>query len=649
MTRSWWIALSLVASCGSSQRAAPPPAPGPAPAVPATTATSTTPTPAPAIEQKFAADDQGLAFLDPDRRTKLEAAFPQIDAALAEEMAAQNLPGVAVGVVIDGDLAYAKGYGTTTLGKELVPDADTVYRIGSISKSFTGLALLGLRDDGKLDLDDTLAHWIPEASGLVYPSHDTRPITLRQLATHTSGLPRMGTFDPEHGPSEDVVVKSLDGLALENAPGAVHVYSNLGFSLLGIIVGRAGHASPHDVIAAKLFTPLGMTSTVWAAADVPAGKLAPAYTNDPAKPTETTPADLGASDGAGGIYSSVRDMARYAAFQLDAYPPRNDADTGAIRRATVREAHSTGFHADGNGVRIMPAPAKGEPLVDFDATTYGFGWVQDENCEFDDRIWHNGAVDSYRSDLHFLPARGVAVVVLSNFGQANTHAIATRMLDVLAKTGALTKRTATASPALDPAMTDFLAVYNSWDEKAYVAMLDPDRGPLPVEKDELAGYKALHGTCSSFKAKEVHSANEAVFAVTCERGSFELWVAISPKSGKITGFVGTSRDVTGPAPLLAKAKAVAQLIGKYDDKAATKLYAHTKLPHDLIKTTSEGLHAAHGACQVKAPVHNGFDWIVELSCDRGGGIALAIQLDAKNNITGIRVGPEGNRGACPTR
>jgi CubicO group peptidase (beta-lactamase class C family) len=649
MTRPWWIALLLAVSCGSSQRAAPPPATAQPQAGPA--APAPPPTPAAAgSEQTFAAADQGLAFLDPDRRKKLEAAFPDLDKAIAEEIATQGLPGVAVGVVIDGDLAYSKGYGTTTLGKDLVPDADTVYRIGSITKSFTGLALLALRDDGKLDLDDTLAHWIPEASGLIYPSHDTRPITLRQLATHTSGLPRMGTFDPEHGPSEDAIVASLAGLALDNAPGAVHVYSNLGFSLLGIIVGRAAHAPLHDVIAAKLLAPLGMTSTVWAAADVPAGVLAPAYTNDPAKPTETTPDDLGAADGAGGIYSSIRDMARYAAFQLAAYPPRNDPDTGAIRRATVREAHSTGFHSDGNGVRLAPAPARGEPLADFDATTYGFGWVQDENCAFDDRIWHNGAIDSYRSDLHFLPARGVAVIVLTNFGQGNTHAIATRMLEVLAKTGALTKRAAALSPAFDPAMTEFLAVYNNWDDKAYAAMLDPARGAVAVEKDELAGYKALHGTCSGFTAKDVHSASEAVFAVTCERGDFELLLLISPKSGKITGFLGTSRNVTGPAPMLAKAKAVAQLIAKYDAAAATKLFAHTKLAAELIRTTTDGLHAAHGACRVREAVHSGFDWIVELTCDRGGDLAMSLKLDGKNNITGIRVVPAGDgRGGCPTR
>src|SRR5205807_7588475 len=122
------------------------------------------------------------------------------DKALTDELAAQSVPGVSVGIVIDGELAYAKGFGVVDPATKAVPDADTVYRIGSISKSFTGLALLSLRDAGSLGLDDTLARWIPEAGKLVYPTRDARPITLRQLAQHTSGLQRDGAFDGEKDP-----------------------------------------------------------------------------------------------------------------------------------------------------------------------------------------------------------------------------------------------------------------------------------------------------------------------------------------------------------------------------------------------------------------------------------------------------------------
>jgi len=197
-----------------------PPAVAPAPVVAA-------PPSAPVVQQKFAAASPAPTFTDPDRRKKLAAAFPEIDKALEQERATQAVPGVSVGIVIDGELAYAKGFGVIDPATKSVPDADTVYRIGSISKSFTGLSLLSLRDDGVLNLDDPLARWIPEANKLVYPTRDERPITLRQLTQHTSGLPRMGPFDPEHDPDEATVLGSLAKITLERAPVLASVYSNL--------------------------------------------------------------------------------------------------------------------------------------------------------------------------------------------------------------------------------------------------------------------------------------------------------------------------------------------------------------------------------------------------------------------------------------
>jgi CubicO group peptidase (beta-lactamase class C family) len=383
--------LALVACSSSPKPAAPPPvAPPPPPQ-----ARPTTPPPAPA--QVFADTDQNYAFLDPDRRTKLDAALGTLDAAIDEEMKKQALPGLAIGVVIDGELAYAKGFGVVDLATKAKPDADTVYRIGSISKSFTGLAILALRDDGALQLDDPLARWIPEAASLVYPSRDARPITLRQVLSHTSGLTRMGPFDPDHGPDEATVVKSLAKLPLESAPGTLHSYSNLGFSLLGIVAAHAARRPFHDFLASRVFGPLGMTSTYWDAADVPKGKLAPAFQNAPGEPKPAEPIRLGAADGAGGIYSTVRDLARYAALQLSAYPPRSAPDDGPVRRATLREAHSTGVLINGSArQRVVPKP--GEPLVDLRADSYGFGWVSGRTCQLDDVVWHGGAIDSYRAD-----------------------------------------------------------------------------------------------------------------------------------------------------------------------------------------------------------------------------------------------------------
>lgn len=249
--------LSLLVACTpvepmARRTTAPPLAPSSIAASPtATPAARPAPTAAPGEPMVVADVDAGFAFLDPDRRSKLAAALAAIDAVVDDERQKQQLPGLALGIVIDGELAYAKGFGVTDLETKAKPDADTVYRIGSISKSFTGLALLALRDEGALALEDPLVRWIPEASKLVYPSRDARPITLRQLLTHTSGLPRMGTYAAERAPSEDAMAKSLAQLPLDNTPGVLWSYSNLGFSLLSIVVARAAHAPFHEVSASS--------------------------------------------------------------------------------------------------------------------------------------------------------------------------------------------------------------------------------------------------------------------------------------------------------------------------------------------------------------------------------------------------------------
>src|SRR5581483_5405684 len=103
-----------------------------------------------------------------------------------------KLPGVAVGVVIDGELAYAKGFGVTDQAKKTPIDADSVFGLASITKPFTALTVLALRDEGRVSLDDPLVKWVPEASGIVYPTRDAPPITIRHLLQHTAGLPGDG-------------------------------------------------------------------------------------------------------------------------------------------------------------------------------------------------------------------------------------------------------------------------------------------------------------------------------------------------------------------------------------------------------------------------------------------------------------------------
>lgn len=620
------VALPLAAlgatACASATPAAPASVP---PVAPAPVTTTAAPVAAP-HHQVFAEDASTPAFTDPDRSRRLGAAFPAIEEAAAQELVRQKLPGLAVGVIVDGELAWARGFGVVDLGTKVTPDADTVFRIGSITKSFTALAAMSLRDEGALGLDDPLTRHLPEAAGLVYPTRDAAPITLRQLLTHTSGLPRKAPIDIRKVSTEADLMASLAGLALQQSPGTHYSYSNLGFGLLGVAVGRAARAPYRDVVTRRVLAPLGMTATVWTAADVPRARLATAYAPGPGEARDVaSPWMLGATEGAGGLYSSVRDMARYVALQLAAYPPRSTPEAGPIRRSTVREAHATGF-ASGLTVTQASATGKGERLVDASAETYGFGWIAEQTCELDPIVWHNGGIDGFSSDLRFLPHEGVGVVVLANLADANPGAVSMKALRALAKTGALARRTLPTPPALAVALPRLIAVTNAWDEAAYAAMLSPGRPPFPREKEELAGYHERHGTCRGFAPLEVLSPTAGRFRIDCARGPLEMEVSVGP-AGLIDGFTGTTPDVVLPPEERRAAEALTGLIGRWNAAVYSRVLDRTSRSRAETSAFFERVRNAHGACAVKSARQRGFARTVLLACDRGGDLTLSFSLD----------------------
>jgi CubicO group peptidase (beta-lactamase class C family) len=599
MMRICFVFLVACAGAGPEARPHHPPPPPVEPAKPA---------PPPALAQLFADGDPSYTFADPQRKAKLLAAMTKVDTAIEAEMASQNVPGLALGVVIDGELAYAKGYGVADVDTKSAPDADTVYRIGSISKSIAALGLLALRDDGVLQLDDPLVRWVPEASALIYPTHDARPITLRQLLTHTSGLAR--DVDFKKTSSEKEFLAQLQGVALDHSPGEQFVYSNLGFALVGIVVARASHsATIAEAITKRVFGPLGMTASGY---DV-SPKLVPAYDED----NKTHKKDLerlAVAGGAGGVVSSVRDMARYVAFELSAYPPRSGDDTGVLHRATIREAHSTGFFA-GAAIQPQPDAKHGEPAFELEAATYGFGWQHHKTCEFDDLVEHGGSIDSYRSSVQLLTQHGVGVVVLTNFGNANTYAIGKRVFDEMRATGALLPYALhpKLAPVFDVTATKFLAIYNDWNEDALKALLNRPMDPL--EPAEIAGYKKLHGSCSAFVVREIRSATSATLALTCERGQLELSIDIGP-DGRMQGFLGTSRNVAVPGDITKLANAWLALVARWDEGAYTRTFVDRKL-HDQMKTVGKTVTANFGTCKIAEMVHEATGWGFDATCERG--------------------------------
>jgi CubicO group peptidase (beta-lactamase class C family) len=270
-----------------------------------------------------------------------------------------------------------------------------------VTKTFTGLLLLVLRDEGKLSLDDPLTKWLPEAKGVIAPTSDSPPITLRNLVTHTSGIPRVGPIDygDGHEVTEAEVLGALKGLHLEFAPGSRISYSNLAMGLAGIVIKRAAKQPYRDALRAKVLAPLGIHGA-WAKADVQEGKLAPS----PGK----VEWKLGPEESAGGLYLSLDELAKYVRLQLSAWPPRDGPESKVARRSTLRESHlRAGFSAGG-----------GEG--------FGVNWGVSTDDALGVVVAHTGSTADYHCSVIMLPRRGLAVISLASGSDADHLSAFTR-------------------------------------------------------------------------------------------------------------------------------------------------------------------------------------------------------------------------------
>jgi CubicO group peptidase (beta-lactamase class C family) len=180
-------------------------------------------------------------FTDPDRIQKLEAAFPQIDEIFRAFADQERIPGMVWGIVIDQRLAHVAASGVQDRISKVPAGGTTVFRIASMTKSFTALAVLKLRDAGKLSLEDPVAKWLPEFARVHLPTRDTAPLRIRDLLSHSAGFPEDNPWgDQQLAASEGDLTRWLQhGIPFSTAPGTRYEYSNYAFGLLGRIVAEA--------------------------------------------------------------------------------------------------------------------------------------------------------------------------------------------------------------------------------------------------------------------------------------------------------------------------------------------------------------------------------------------------------------------------
>ena len=367
--------------------------------------------------------------------------FADVDSLAAGYHHRGGQPGLAYGIVIGGELVHAAGLGERHLGGPR-PDADTVFRIASMTKSFTASAILALRDDGALRLDDLAEDYVPELRGWPLVSPDSARISIRHLLTMTAGFPTDDPWgDRQQGlPLEEFATFLAQGVSFNWAPGTRFEYSNLGYAILGrVITAVTGVAYP-DYIRHRLLRPLGMTRTGYEAEEfeVPGqqiagpGGVARGYRRSPGGWSEVAFDAAGAFAPMGGIFSCVRDLTRWVAGFAAAFPPGDAeaADAHPVRRASRREMQLPQVLTGWAIAPSFPGDGASSPPA-----TYGFGLFVDEHPALGRIVSHSGGYPGFGSNMAWHPATGTGVIALGNSTYAAMAPLAARLLEAVVRQG----------------------------------------------------------------------------------------------------------------------------------------------------------------------------------------------------------------------
>jgi len=468
-------------------------------------------------------------FTDPARRQKLGDAFADIDRLMEDFTRREHVPGAAWGIVIDGELAHLGTTGMRDVVARRPVEADTIFRIASMTKSFTAMAILKLRDEGRLALDDPAERYVPELTGLTYPTGDAPRLTVRHLLSHAGGFPEDNPWGDQQLSATDEAFTAMmrGGIPFSNSPGVAYEYSNYAFAILGRIVTRASGMPYNAYVATHILKPLGMTSTTLEPRDVSPGRLAHGYRWEDEQWKEEAQLPDGAFGAMGGMLTSIRDLSRYVAAYLDAWPPRDGVETAPISRASLREMQQVWRPRPATVTRSADTGG-----VDLNAGGYGFGLGITQTCEFGHVVAHSGGLPGFGSIMRWLPEYGVGIIAFGNRTYTGWGSVANDAIERLRRTGGLQPRTVQPSPALVTAKNGVSSLVDKWDDaladRIAAVNLFLDRSK-DRRRAEIARLRAQVGACRAADGfSYVENPLRGEWLLACERGQLRASVTLAP-------------------------------------------------------------------------------------------------------------------------
>lgn len=348
----------------------------------------------PALKKEVASDNPKQSAFD-----------LEVDSLIRTYLLKPENKSLSIGILKNRKAAFYH-YGETRKGTGNLPSNRSIYEIGSVSKSFTGILLAKAIEEQKIKAGDDIRNYLPEScKNLAYKN---TPITLVQLANHTSGIPRLpenltdqknfDEKDPYHHYTKELLFQYLGKLKLKTVPGTVSEYSNTGMALLGVILEGVYGKSYEALVKEKITEPLHMMHTFQ---EVPAAEQPQFCTGYDEQGHETPYWNLGDIPGCGGLRSTPEDMMLYLQANLEAQDP------------AIKRSHATTFQSG-------------------KYNSLGMAWHKQQSLSGDELIWHNGGTYGFSSFMGFYKEKNCGVVVLSNSGN-NVDGLAINLLKMLKK------------------------------------------------------------------------------------------------------------------------------------------------------------------------------------------------------------------------
>jgi CubicO group peptidase (beta-lactamase class C family) len=455
--------------------------------------------------------------------TLTPAALNSMDDVVRRVMANDHLPGVVYGVVANGELAHVTGLGSVSAPdvEARTPDQTTVFRIASMTKSFTAAAILLLRDEGRLRFDEPVATYVPAVADFRLPTSDSPAITVRHLLSMASGLATDDAWGDRHLHETAAWMDELLGAGGTFAvtPGTAFEYSNYGFAILGRVIDNVTGATYQRLISERLLAPLGMAATTWVAPSAPA--VGCRWIDDHWVAEE--PLGDGAFAAMGGLWSNVEDLTRWVAFFLDAWPPRDDVDDGPLRRSSRREMQQV--------VRGIPVSVtildKGKTRLG--PSGYGMGLNVIHDLTLGHMVAHSGGLPGFGSNMRWSIARNVGMVALGNVTYAPMTSLTRELFDVLEDSGVLPLPVPLSSEVLSIAANKLTDLLFEWDDNAADELfadnvfLDNERHR---RRDEAKRFSEACGAVL-LRTVGVDAATNGTMVLQCERGAARVELQLS--------------------------------------------------------------------------------------------------------------------------